>query len=70
MRVTRKKLAELELNESIIVTEAKNPKAGTGAQCQCYATRAGIKISTKKCFLTDANTGELISIAVIVTRLG
>lgn len=66
-KVNRKLLESLEVGQSIVVLEADGRKQA-GAQCQSYANRANIRISTAACLLLPTSTlgGQRV---VVVTRI-
>jgi hypothetical protein len=66
-QVNRAKLVKMEVNESSIFREAEST-TNVGAQVQSYAVRAGIQVSTEKCFIVYPKANKMVQ-AVAVTRL-
>lgn len=64
--VTRDRLSKLAIGESVIVTERPSNR-NAGASVQSYASRAGIKVETKQCFIVIPSD-ERMEKAVCVTR--
>ena len=65
-KVSRKLLSELTIGESRLVIE--RPSNNAGASTQSYASRAGIKVTTKSCFVVIPTDDAMIK-AVLVTRV-
>ena len=66
-QVNRSKLVKMEVNESSIFREAEST-TNVGGQAQSYAGRAGIQVSTEKCFIVYPKANKMVQ-AVVVTRL-
>ena len=62
---SRMRLAALSVGESVVLRE--NSGANAGALSQSYASRAGIKITTRQCFVVVPSSEEMIK-ALLITR--
>ena len=67
LRVNRKQLEKLSVGESAIFTEHESTK-NAGASVASYAIGAGIRVSTKRCFIVLPSDDKMIK-AICVTRL-
>ena len=64
---TRQMLADLPIGTSIAVQETPNVKT-PGSQCQSYASRAKVKITTQVNFMFSPKTEQTTKV-VVVTRV-